>query len=72
MLDELRVSFKRYSKFAKYVVKKQNLSHRILRNISQFATLIEIPLWLKAIQPAFTCSKLTIETLEQDVKYVQS
>ena len=22
--------------------------------------------------PAFTCSKLTIETLEQDVKYVQS
>ena len=23
-------------------------------------------------QPAFTCSKLTIETLEQDVKYVQS
>ena len=23
-------------------------------------------------QPANTCSKLTIETLEQDVKYVQS
>ena len=23
-------------------------------------------------QPAFTCSKLTIETLEQGVKYVQS
>ena len=23
-------------------------------------------------QPAFTCSRLTIETLEQDVKYVQS
>ena len=23
-------------------------------------------------QPAVTCSKLTIETLEQDVKYVQS
>ena len=23
-------------------------------------------------QSAFTCSKLTIETLEQDVKYVQS
>ena len=23
-------------------------------------------------QPAFTCSKLTIETLEQDVKYVPS
>ena len=24
------------------------------------------------IQPAFTCSNLTIETLEQGVKYVQS
>ena len=26
----------------------------------------------KSTQPAITCSKLTIETLEQDVKYVQS
>ena len=25
-----------------------------------------------SIQPAITCSKLTIETLEQGVKYVQS
>ena len=25
-----------------------------------------------ASQPAFTCSKLTIKTLEQGVKYVQS
>ena len=27
---------------------------------------------LKSTQPAFTCSKLTIETLEQGVKYVPS
>ena len=27
---------------------------------------------LFSIQPAFTYSNLTIETLEQDVKYVQS
>ena len=27
---------------------------------------------LNITQPAFTCSKLTIETLEQGVKYVQS
>ena len=27
---------------------------------------------LDSTQPAFTCSKLTIETLEQGVKYVQS
>ena len=28
--------------------------------------------WQLFTQPAITCSKLTIETLEQDVKYVQS
>ena len=28
--------------------------------------------FLLAPQPAFTCSKLTIETLQQAVKYVQS
>ena len=27
---------------------------------------------LKLAQPAFTCSKLTVETLEQGVKYFQS
>ena len=27
---------------------------------------------LAAAQPEFTCSKLTIETLEQGMKYVQS
>ena len=27
---------------------------------------------LKYLQPAITCSQLTIETLEQGVKYVQS
>ena len=32
--------------------------------------LQEIPVRLS--QPAITCSKLTIETLEQSVKYVQS
>ena len=28
--------------------------------------------FLKATQPAIACSKLTIETLEQGVNYVQS
>ena len=28
--------------------------------------------YFKLTQPAITCSKLTIETLEQGVKYVQS
>ena len=30
-------------------------------------TILELP-----TQPAFTCSKLTLKTLEQGVKYVQS
>ena len=31
-----------------------------------------MPTKFLATQPAITCSKLTVETLEQDVKYVQS
>ena len=36
--------------------------------------IIAAPISFKVVstQPAFTCSKLTIETLEQGVKYVQS
>ena len=34
--------------------------------------LVKTVLNLALIQPAFTCSKLTTETLEQGVKYVQS
>ena len=32
----------------------------------------KIPQKKNSSQPAFTCSKLTIETLEQSVKYVRS
>ena len=34
--------------------------------------LVFLKQWYKLTQPAFTCSKLTTVTLEQDVKYVQS
>ena len=37
-----------------------------------FCAVIILSFGLKISQPAFTCSKLTIETLEQGVKYVQS
>ena len=37
---------------------------------------IEPPSWINSVdaltQPAITCSKLTVETLEKGVKYVQS
>ena len=47
--------------------------HSIFRefHISNFYESREISICHNS-QPAFTCSKLTIETLEQGVKYVQS
>ena len=41
----------------------------MLRSISHVNLFVEIT---KATQPVITCSKLTIEMLEQGVKYVQS
>ena len=38
----------------------------------QTLTQVFVYTFLASSQPAFTCSKLTIETLEQGVKYVQS
>ena len=40
-----------------------------MRSLSRYNKIC--PEWV-ATQPAITCSKLTIETLEQGVKYVQS
>ena len=34
--------------------------------------IIGCKVWLEITQPAITCSKLTIEILEQGVKYIQS
>ena len=41
-----------------------------LEQVSSFTKLINNIQFQS--QPAFTCSKLTIETLEQGVKYIQS
>ena len=45
-----------------------------LSPIGRFFVFILVPQEqnLELIQPSITCSKLTIETLEQGVKYVQS
>ena len=42
-----------------------NLSNATLSNLTQ-------PQYMVSTQRAFTCSKLTIETLEEGVKYVKS
>ena len=39
--------------------------------VTQILQSINNNLVVDAPQPAFTCSKLTIETLEQNFKYVQ-
>ena len=53
----------------------------IIYNLDSFAMMADTTgdhhiesIWigLQPTQSAFTCSKLTIETVEQDVKYVQS
>ena len=44
----------------------------LMNQISKRNINSNIQFYLGVTQPAFTCSKLTIETLEQGVKYVQS
>ena len=46
------------------------INHPNTGNMRQIQTLIKFLLAIP--QPEITCSKLTIETLEQGVKYVQS
>ena len=41
-------------------------------NCQKFIRLLKCSRIVAVAQPKFTCSKLTIETLEQGVKYVQS
>ena len=47
-----------------FIDKRQSDKSHVCKNVQQTLK--------KATQTAITCSKLTIETLEQGVKYVQS
>ena len=47
-------------------------SEHFLLEMSHLVTCSTSMKWKVTSQPAFTCSKLTIETLEEGVKYVQS
>ena len=51
-----------------------NINLKQICVLPHFLTSVEKYHFLRELdsQPAFTCSKLTIETLEQGVKYVQS
>ena len=51
---------------------ESEISDLVLNDSNQDYLDITIRKYDKHSQPAFTCSKLTIETLEQGVKYVQS
>ena len=61
--------------FLTYLLKKinhWNVDKEVVQNLEIPKTFFDFHKTLPAIQPAFTCSKLTIESLEQGVKYVQS
>ena len=45
----------------------QRIPVALILNVKEYVIVVE-----QSPQPAFTCSKLTIETREQGVKYVQS
>ena len=60
------LSVVKFENFPKKISEKQSCN--ILGNLIFHITANNNPL----PQPAITCSKLTIETLEQSVKYVQS
>ena len=49
-----------------------NISNHVTCIVNPGAKIFEEIFLMASTQSAFTCSKLTIETLEQDVKYVQS
>ena len=65
--DKFRIQSNKMELFAKWLaVFAKKLYYRCLTRSS-------ISLWKRyAPQPAFTCSKLIVEILEQDLKYVQS
>ena len=44
----------------------------LMKELMKFTRILNDNTITGHLQPAFTCSKLTIETLEQGVKYVQS
>ena len=52
-----------------HIVRIQLLLYSFQRFVTNYTILSTI---FAVFQPAITCSKLTIETLEQGVKYVQS
>ena len=47
-------------------------SHLLLKFINIDTRILPIEFILAYTQPTITCSELTIETVEQGVKYVQS
>ena len=56
------------------VAESLNALHSTRKNFikNESSSTSKLALKHQTPQPAFTCSKLTIETLEQGVKYVQS
>ena len=68
MLNKKKTQASQKSRSQKYVYMKSSFNNRdSTNNFPQKDSVI----WF-APQPAFACSKLTIDALEQEVKYVQN
>ena len=50
-----------------FFLKKKKHFHKVLLSIYKFICLSD-GIWWQATKPAFTCSNLTIEILEQGIK----
>ena len=64
-------------KYLESFISQKSVSGDLWRTTKTLIMMTQLPLCLLfllelASQPTITCSKLTIETLEQGVKYVQS
>ena len=51
---------------------KKSIQNKLVKKTIMVGFIFSYILSQHFTQPAITCSKLTLETLEQDVKYVQS
>ena len=51
---------------------KKSIQNKLVKKTIMVCFIFSYILSQHFTQPAITCSKLTLETLEQDVKYVQS
>ena len=74
LISQTHISLKSCkTSFARELRKRcSSLCQWVLNFVERGTASLFMDVWYQSTQPAITCSKLTIETLEKGVKYVQS